>query len=88
MQQNFGIAVDKRQVSEESINLDKDEMDELFVSNKERLPDSVIVHTCSYNKEYEWIVGVLCDADNGDPLVLICLKNRTKVYEEDIKRKC
>lgn len=86
MQREYGIIVDRNLVGEESVLLYKDELDERIISKrqKKRLPDQVIIQTCSYNKKSEWMVGILCSATDNHPLVLICIKDGNRIMEKSL----
>ncbi|MCO7126063.1 hypothetical protein NIE88_09770 [Sporolactobacillus shoreicorticis] len=83
MLKKYKIIVDKSRVGEESVSLDKGELDECLISKevRKRLPDQLIVHTCAYKEKNEWIVGVICAEHSGMPLVLICLKEGNRIFE-------
>ncbi|MGX9806123.1 hypothetical protein ACV3PA_02690 [Exiguobacterium acetylicum] len=81
----FGIDIGNENVGEESILLDKEEIDEFLVSEELLIitPKVVMIHSYIYNnEEHEWLVCVASDANTNQPLFLLCLKNGLKVYEE------
>lgn len=49
MRNQYKIEVDRQQVGEESVNLDKEELDECLISEKlrKRLPVRITVRICS-----------------------------------------
>ncbi|MFT8390232.1 MAG: hypothetical protein ABF586_10370 [Sporolactobacillus sp.] len=84
MRNQYKIEVDRQHVGEESVNLEKEELDECLISEKlrKRLPARITVHTCAYKEKNEWIVGVLCMEYLNIPLALICLKDGNKILEK------
>ncbi|MFA1811153.1 hypothetical protein ACD650_18310 [Bacillus anthracis] len=89
MEENFGVVVELNAVGEETVLLYHEELDEKLISVNvlEILPNPVLFHTCMYNGESEWIIGIALEAETNNPLFLVCLKDGVRVYEEYLNKR-